>query len=42
MSDDDDDVAIPKGKIIARNYMPSKQRSFQNFWYIVSSQRCIS
>jgi len=24
MSDDDDDVAIPKGKLIAQHYMPSK------------------
>eukprot|EP00815_Leptocylindrus_aporus_P012156 CAMPEP_0116069960 /NCGR_PEP_ID=MMETSP0322-20121206/12666_1 /TAXON_ID=163516 /ORGANISM="Leptocylindrus danicus var. apora, Strain B651" /LENGTH=143 /DNA_ID=CAMNT_0003557559 /DNA_START=167 /DNA_END=598 /DNA_ORIENTATION=- len=59
MSDDDDDVAIPKGKIIAQHYMPSKmvcgfiiqtkfekvikiQRSFQNFWYMVTSKRYIS
>jgi len=24
MSDDDDDVAIPKGKSVAHHYMPSK------------------
>ncbi len=49
MSDDDDDVAIPKGKSIAHHNMPSELKGhqnsaifFQNFLYMVTSRRYFS